>query len=123
MFRNNKKLLLILGLFLIISNLPPIKPLLEMFFSYEYIYVSDDLVFIESEIKSKGRNYDEVLRWFDYYKKECKQPDAIVYRAFRINPLKFWLWWEFLTHPKFRLPYKKVPQEYFENHYSNSGCG
>lgn len=101
-----KKLMITLGIFLILSNLPPIKPLLEMFFTPPYRYVTRDQMFKDGyENNRMGKSYDEVMLLFDQFKQEHNQPNAVLYRKFTIKPYKFWLWGDYLFHPKYRLPY------------------
>lgn len=101
-----KKLMITVGIFLALSNLPPVKPLLEMFFSPPYRYVTVDNGFKDGyENNRMGKSYDEVMLLFDQFKREHNKPDLVLYRTFTIKPYKFWLWGEYLFHPKYKQPY------------------
>jgi hypothetical protein len=106
------KRMIILAIFLVISNLPPLKSLLEVFLSKPYYYTTKTHKFNGYEYNSKGAVYDEVANGFDEYKEACKQPEIILYRTFTAKPYKFWLWGEYLFHPKYRLLYLPMPDDY-----------
>ncbi|WP_149240959.1 hypothetical protein [Dyadobacter sp. 32] len=51
-------------------------------------------------------SHEELLSEFEKYRK--KNPtDSTLYRTFKINPLKFWFWKEYIFDPKYDLPYKE----------------
>ena len=111
-----KRLLIFLGILLAASNIPPIKPFIEIFISgSSYYYTTFDHSFNDEEIAFKGRNYEEVLRIFDNYKTICGECDVVLYRTFIKVPWKFWLWGEYLFHPKYRLAYIEMPKNYRYN--------
>lgn len=45
-------------------------------------------------------------RVFAEYKKQHPS-DTILYRTFAINPLKFYLWLDYVRRPEYQYPYKK----------------
>ena len=108
-----KRLFIFLAILLVAFNIPPIKPFIDIFISNShYYYTTIDHSFNDSEMASKGRNYEEVLRIFNNYKVTCGECDVVLYRTFIKVPWKFWLWGEYLFHPKYRLAYLKMPINY-----------
>lgn len=115
------KTIIILAVIFVLTNVSPIRPFLEIFFSPTYYYTTGDGAFSDSEMIFKGRLFDGVERRFTNFKEVCKLPDAVLYRTFRREPQRFWLWGQYLFHPKYRLPYLEVPPGY---HYDqlNTRC-
>jgi hypothetical protein len=93
------------GSFLLISNAPSLKALLEAFLSKPYYYTTKSHGFNARELKSKGLTYDRVISQFEEFKTVCKQLDAKLYRTFKVKLYKIWLWGEYIYHPKYRLSY------------------
>ena len=111
-----KQVLISIGIVLLIFNTPPIKAFMEAFaFSRSYYFTTKDHSFNGKEMAFKRSTYDMVMRSFDHYKENCGKPNAVLYRTFSVVPWKFWLWGEFIFHPKYRLPYIKMPMNYHYN--------
>ena len=111
-----KRLLIVLVILLAAFNIPPIKPFIEAFLvGNSYYYTTIDHSFDDGEMAFKGRDYETVLRRFDNYKVVCGTCDLVLYRTFIKVPWKFWLWGEYLFHPKYRLAYFKMPKNYQYN--------
>ena len=54
------------------------------------------------EIPFKGRNYKAVLS--ELNKNEVENPQ--IYRTFKPNWLNVYKWYDYMTHPRWKLPYK-----------------
>lgn len=64
-----KKAFMILAGILLVFNLPPIKPFIEVFVvEGPYAYTTINQSFYDSEMLFKGRTYETVLRNFDNFK-------------------------------------------------------
>jgi hypothetical protein len=111
-----KRVLISFGVVLLIFNIPPFKSFMEAFaFSRSYYYTTLDHRFNDKEMAFKELTYDIVMRSFNHYKENCGKQDAVLYRTFPVVPWKFWLWGEFIFHPKYRLHYIKMPVDYHYN--------
>jgi hypothetical protein len=99
---------IIIGI-IIISNTIPVSFVLgfltqdRTFYGFDFLYNSGKCGF--SNRGSYVETHEELLAEFDKYKAE-NPDDSTLYRTFKINPLKFWFWKEYLLEPKYRLPYK-----------------
>lgn len=108
-----KKASIILAGIMLLFNLPPIKPFIEVFVvegSYDYTTINES--FYDSEMLFKGRTCETVLRNFDNFKAVCGECDVVLYRTFIKTPYKFWLWGEYVFYEKYRLPYMGLPGGY-----------
>jgi len=78
-----------------------------------YYFTTKNGEFYFDLYEAKGRDFAMMDRWWKNYK-ETKQPtDTIIYRTFKINPLKFWEWRQYLFSKKYRYPY--INPEEIEN--------
>lgn len=107
-----KKTAIILIAIIISVNIPPIKSIFEVFLGRVQYYTTKTHGFSDSDYAFQGRTFDEVLNSFEEYKQGCHLPEVVLYRTFAMNPLKIWLWGEYLFHPRYRLPYLEMPPGY-----------
>ncbi|MEM1320173.1 MAG: hypothetical protein AAGG75_07950 [Bacteroidota bacterium] len=72
---------------------------------YHFQSESGDFHFVLYPIK--GRDLGMMKRQYEsYVKNEGKEREEI-YRTFRMNPLKFWNWYQYATDDLYRYKYKK----------------
>lgn len=74
-----------------------------------YYYSSADGKFTFGEFPAKGRDLKMMERQWAQYKMEQQPADTNLYRSYAINPLKFWLWKDYLFHDRYKYPYKAWP--------------
>jgi hypothetical protein len=59
-----------------------------------------------------GRDpYGRVMAIFDGYKARTNQPNLKLYRNFHRKWWQVWNWLDFITHPRWRLPYVETDAE------------
>jgi len=99
-----RKTIIMLLCLIVISNTPPV----QFFTLKNYHYTNADNSFRYTEFPGKGLDFEAgVTRWERFKDHTPDNPNRTLYRTFRINPLKFWEWWQFIAHSKrYRLPYK-----------------
>jgi hypothetical protein len=118
-FMKSKIILRIIAIYLVsilfIANIWPLKNILQIFFGGPYYYTTKAHGFNAFELNSKGLTFDMAYEEFNRYKETCKQPNITLYRTFMAKPYKFWLWGEYLFHPKYKLPYLPMPVDYDYN--------
>ena len=108
-----KRILIVIIIVIIVSNLPPVKSFIEgIIFAKAKYYTTKAHGFNDSELVFQGRTYDHVMRRFDNFKKICGEPNEPLYRTFPIQSWKFWLWGEYVFHPKYRLNFMSMPDNY-----------
>lgn len=107
-----KKTLIVIYIVIFLVNIPPIKSLFEVFLGKVHYYTTANHGFSDSDYSFKRRTFDEVWNNYEVYKRECKTPDMILYRTFKMEPQKVWLWGEYLFYRKYRLPYLQMPKGY-----------
>ncbi|CAG4988739.1 hypothetical protein DYBT9275_00148 [Dyadobacter sp. CECT 9275] len=95
---------------IIISNTAPVSFILgfifqdRIFYGFDFFYNSGQCGFSNRGLAIE--NHEELISEFKKYSQ--KNPsDSILYRTFKIYPLKFWFWKEYIFDPKYRLPYKE----------------
>lgn len=71
-----------------------------------YNYTSNSGEFEVIEIPWKGIKFENTLANFKAYK-EQNTNDTILYRNFPKKPLHFWNWYEYATHDRYKLPYRR----------------
>lgn len=101
--RKVRNTIILLLCFIAISNTPPVQ-----FFTLDgYHYRNADSSFSYTEYPGKGLDFETgQTRWERFKKLNRQNPNKTLYRTFRINPLKFWEWWQFIAHNgRYRLPY------------------
>ena len=73
-----------------------------------YNYTTESNEFEGYEIPWKGLNFENTIANFKKFKEENpKSNDTVLYRTFKIEPLKFWYWHDYLTHDRYKLSYIK----------------
>jgi hypothetical protein len=100
----------IITLFLVvlIGNFTPLKYYLGEPIIHVYHYTNEDGSFNETEIPEKGCDLATVMKLFkDYCYKTGKNNDTL-YRVTSRNPFKFWRWFDYLSHPRWDITYKKI---------------
>ena len=111
------KLCFAVALLLFLVNVPPIRRIIEVNFNH-FLYVTGYGQWIE-EWQFFGWRYEDRIEAFDeyrhhpYYKK-----DSVLYRVDAINPLKFWWWYDYVTHARWQLPYNSRPDTLPVNSHS-----
>jgi hypothetical protein len=97
--------LLLVSVVILISNLPPVRYLLD--------YIIDDKHYRYSNynggfaiIDRSGHNVKGVLSFFEDYNKNNFIKNKKLYRLFYKNPLAFWRWYSYFgDDPRYELPY------------------
>jgi len=94
---------------IIISNLPPVNDgiiLIERYFHY-YTYSSRyDLKYGFEETGTYTTVYAFPTTIIDStYKVKYPKKDTLLYRHFKINPLFFWHWYEYVYGSRYKMPY------------------
>ncbi|MEZ0539232.1 hypothetical protein [Fibrella arboris] len=93
---------------ILIVNLPPVCNVIQLF-GNEYGYITKQGRQFE-ENQFAANRYEEV---FVAYIVTGQEPgyenDAPLYRTEPINPLRFWRWYDYAVHPRWRLPYNDQP--------------
>jgi len=85
-------LAIILLLFIIISNL-----LFGIRIAVRYTYSTANNEYIDTVFPGKGGTINAMEAGFENFKKSNPEhKDLILYRRFRIEPWKFWLWMEII---------------------------
>jgi hypothetical protein len=103
----NKNLtgLLILGFIILISNLPPLRYLLDYIIDEKH-YRYSDYNGEFSIIDRSGSNVDGLLMSFKDYSENNNLKNKNLYRLFYKNPLAFWRWYSYFSNdPRYELPY------------------
>lgn len=94
-------------LIILIANYTGLKTILGGLPVYNYTTESNG--FEGSEIPWKGLSFENTIGNFKNFKVENpKTNDTVLYRTFKIEPLKFWYWQDYLTHDRYKLPYKEI---------------
>lgn len=106
-----KILLIILMPIIVISNIPPFSYVFTMILDERYSrYSNNSGSFTMAEFPFKNRDYKLAQRIFASMKEDSSinlsTSDTTLYRVFKINPLRFWLWRDFFISPRYKLPYK-----------------
>lgn len=106
------KLIIIIGLFIALSNVLVLfyVTFFEGGFHKNYFYITHDGKFLFSTMPYKNTDVDYLEFNYDEFKKYRSEYDGKgLYRTFSINPLKYWHWYEYLFHKRYKYPYKKKP--------------
>jgi len=73
-----------------------------------YNYETKNKEFQNIEVPWKGLKFNQIKSNFEVFKKNNPDTkDTVLYRNFKINPLKFWNWHDYLVHERYKLAYKK----------------
>ncbi|MGQ0553481.1 MAG: hypothetical protein ACT4PU_09715 [Planctomycetota bacterium] len=86
--------LMLVGLEALITSLP---------------YASSDGQFDDVEVQAKGRTFEYVVARFVEHKQRSGHGDLILFRSFQRDAWRFWNWYDYLTHPRWELPYRAPP--------------
>jgi len=92
--------LILLATIVILSNAFPLFPKWKW-----YYFTTKNGEFYFDLYEAKGRDFAMMDRWWINYKETKQSTDTIIYRTFKINPLKFWEWRQYLFSKKYRYPY------------------
>ncbi|PRY52764.1 hypothetical protein B0I27_105233 [Arcticibacter pallidicorallinus] len=88
--KQKSRLIIFMLVILVASNYSPFR-------SWKwYYYSSADGNFTFGEFPEKGLNLKIMEREWAQYRLEQRPADSSIYRSFAINPLKFWLWKDYL---------------------------
>ena len=101
----NKPWFLGLIAFIIIANIPPIKPLYRLAFDeYHYRYSNENGSF--TFVEFKARDVKMMYRRMDGYKQLFPlSNDTSLYRLYKRNILCFWRWGEYIYDERYKMPY------------------
>ena len=103
-----KSLKVIAVILLCIINVTGVKEITAINRDY-YKYSNYGGTYTIYEIPSQGRTFNGVVKTCSFPQFLQKYPgthDTIVYRLFKINPLKFWRWYEYIFDWRYSLPYE-----------------
>ncbi|MFB9844051.1 hypothetical protein [Mucilaginibacter ginsenosidivorans] len=106
-----RKLLIIVTVIILLSNLP----FWDFFLLENYTYSNIDGTFLYSEEANKGKSFSMCERKYGVFL--CQHPDKDrgdnrLYRTFTIKPWRFWQWRQFIFHSeRFTLPYLEPPKD------------
>lgn len=97
-------------------------------YSYKYIGLLDGGIFKQYKFEtldgkhqfitmpSKGTDIKTMERRFAHFCEEhLEYENTQLYRTFRRNPLKYWRWYEFFTHPRYQYKFKKHSKDSFDH--------
>lgn len=106
-----KNTFIILGiiLFIAVSNIPIISFLIDTITNQRGLLYGSRYQFISKNDGFNSEKYiwtteQELINHFSDYKKNNPR-DSVLYRTFKINPLKFWLWRDYIVEPYYKYPY------------------
>lgn len=97
-----KKILFILILISILTNIPPLK---WVWGQEDLLYSNSNGSFTFDEVNNQGRNYKLCLENFQSFK-ATHPNDTLLYRITSMNIFSFWRWANYLFDKKYKLPYK-----------------
>lgn len=96
-------MIILLCIAIIVTNISPVSFLFSEWKWYHYTTKDGNFQF--DALPAKGGDIDIMQRSWQEYKKTNHPTDTIIYRTFAINPLKFWLWRDYLTSPRYKYLY------------------
>jgi hypothetical protein len=97
-------------LVVLIGNFTPLQYLLGEPIIHVYHYTNDDGSFDEIEVPEKGRDIEMVRNLFEEHCHKAGKTNDTLYRTSSRNLFKFWRWVDYLLHPRWDLPYKKISE-------------
>ena len=103
-----KEALLFLIVFLVVSNIPPIKSLYGLFIDeghYRFSNGNGKATWIDNQFKNDHYHLNPTVPK-SFIEEFPGTTDTIVYRTFWRNPLAFWRWGEYFYDKRYKLPYK-----------------
>ena len=68
-------------------------------------YESSASAFQDCEIPWKGRNWDMLQPFFEA-ERRAHAPDVVIYRTAEPDWWRVWQWPDFVSHPRWDLPYR-----------------
>jgi len=96
----------LLIIFVVISNIPPVKWIYTWFAPDDYDYSTYNGSFTFDEIQFKGRDFRMCKDLFIKLKESHELPDSSrLYRLNKISIWKFWRWSDYLFKEKYWLPF------------------
>lgn len=102
----HKRIIFIIVLIVVFSNIPPIHYFLKE--NYHYQNLDGSFEFVEQAGSTQG--FDILVKRFEEFKKEYpKSPHRKLYRTFNIKVWQFWNWLHiFSMFKRYSLPYLKT---------------
>ena len=103
-----KKILLRIIISVLLLYLFPVSLVLTGLepFGEVYIYSTEDGGFVARHNPSKMNSFKfYVMDPFMQYKKDVGKDDIELYRTFKMHPLKYWKYREYLSHPRWDFDY------------------
>ena len=94
---------MLLGLFIFLVVIVNLFPVYSSWRWYEFTTKNGEFGF--GIFEAKGRDVDMMNRAWEHYKLANKPTDTTLYRTFKINPIAFWEWRQYLFSKKYRFPY------------------
>ena len=92
-------------LLVVLTNCPPFRWLVQ--FGIKNTYFTQDGGAVFEEMPGFGAAYEGVECGFCEHKRLfVNRHDTVLYRAFKMNPLSFWHWYDYAFHPRYKLPYR-----------------
>jgi hypothetical protein len=80
-----------------------------------YLFQTEKAEFEFLTMPSKGRDVEMMeLQFIDFKEKNSEYSNLHLYRTFKRNPLKFWNWYNYLTHERYAFEYQKKIMQAFE---------
>ena len=78
--------------------------IISIFKNEDCMYANRSGTFTYEEMNFKGRDFKTCMRKWEMFKKE-NNSDTVLYRMCKMNPLKFWNYFDYVSHPGYKLPY------------------
>lgn len=108
-----KKLLYVFGAALIflffVTNITLVNLYLPN--NWPHRYCSDGCNFETYEMVKGHDPFGRVCQEFENYKSEKNKRNLVLYRRFQIQWWQVWNWLDYLSHPRWRLPYAEVDED------------
>jgi hypothetical protein len=93
--------------------------LIGRFFSGPSIEVeSSDGKWGDSESPLKGRDFEEIIYYFEKYKMRCNVPEVTMVRTTPKNLLNIFGWPSYLFNDKWKLEYREHPTDFSKGYYA-----
>lgn len=73
---------------------------------HAYLYEGSCGDYSNIEIPEKGRGFDMVSQQFQLHGAAHPGATLVLYRNARRSPSEFYEWWDYITHPRWDLPYR-----------------
>lgn len=102
-------LFMIFVIFLIISTFTPIRYFLPSTFPHRYC--ADSCGYWTYEKATFKDRYADVRNGFEAYKTGVNKPHLVLHRRFAMKWWQIWNWFDYATHPRWRLPYAERDED------------